>query len=145
MRKKSVVTFFISLLLVGGVITAIVLINKKKEEERKAEEERLYLEKSTKEVNDLWKKIDVNIKDDNYLLDLKEGIIFDLSLTSDKEELFEDDIIELPETISRTEIASNDGYFYLEFNKNIKLPSSYELDENGYIKIGTITCFRKGQ
>jgi hypothetical protein len=61
------------------------------------------------------------------------------------EELFEDDIIELPETISRTDIASNNGYFYLEFNKNIKLPSSYELDENGYIKIGTITCFRKGQ
>lgn len=123
MKKKSVVTFFISLLLVGGVITAIVLINKKKEEERKAEEERLYLEKSTKEVNDLWKKIDVNIKDDNYLLDLKEGIIFDLSLTSDKEELFEDD--EVLETIE-------EGKIFVDTNGNVKIISN--------IKVGDLYC-----
>ena len=33
--------------------------------------------------------------------------------------------------------------FYLEFNKKIKLPANYELDENGYIKLGVVTGTRK--
>ena len=37
-----------------------------------------------------------------------------------------------------------DGAFYIEFNKCIKLPDDYTLNEDGYISLGTITGFRKG-
>ncbi len=37
-----------------------------------------------------------------------------------------------------------DRAFYLEFNKEIKLPENYETDEDGYVLLGTITGFRKG-
>lgn len=120
MKKKSIVIFFMALLLAGGVITAIVLINKKKEEERKAEEERLYLEKSTNDINELWKKIDVNIRDNNYVLDLIEGKMFDLSLTSDKEELFEDG--EILETIE-------EGKVFVDANGDIKIISNIKIRE----------------
>lgn len=59
------------------------------------------------------------------------------------EELFEEESLAETEIIDRSEIATNDGLFYIEFNKNIKLPNDYELDENGYIKLGTIICSRK--
>ena len=62
-------------------------------------------------------------------------------LTTD--ELFEEESLVETETIDRSEIATNDGLFYIEFNKNIKLPDEYELDEDGYIKLGTIICSRK--
>ena len=62
-------------------------------------------------------------------------------LTTD--ELFEEESLAETETIDRSEIATNDGLFYIEFNKNIKLPDEYELDEDGYIKLGTIICSRK--
>lgn len=120
MKKKSIVIFFMALLLAGGVITAIVLINKKNEEERKAEEERLYLEKSTNDINELWKKIDVNIRDNNYVLDLIEGKMFDLSLTSDKEELFEDG--EILETIE-------EGKVFVDANGDIKIISNIKIRE----------------
>lgn len=62
-------------------------------------------------------------------------------LTTD--ELFEEESLAETEIIDRSEIATNDGLFYIEFNKNIKLPDEYELDEDGYIKLGTIICSRK--
>lgn len=60
------------------------------------------------------------------------------------EDLF-DDSIELIETEieSKSTIATNEGVFYLEFNKEIQLPEHYELDENGYVNLGVIIGFRK--
>ena len=37
-----------------------------------------------------------------------------------------------------------DRAFYLEFNKEIKLPENYEMNEDGYVSLGIITGFRKG-
>ena len=62
-------------------------------------------------------------------------------LTTD--ELFEAESLFETEIIDRSEIATNDGLFHIEFNKNIKLPKDYELDENGYIKLGTVIGSRK--
>lgn len=62
-------------------------------------------------------------------------------LTTD--ELFEEEILLQTEIVDRSEIATNDGIFHMEFNKNIKLPKEYELDENGYIKLGTVIGSRK--
>jgi hypothetical protein len=61
------------------------------------------------------------------------------------EDLF-DDSIDLIETEiqGKSSVDANDGAFYLEFNKDIKLPDEYELDDNGYINLGTIVGFRKG-
>ncbi len=58
-------------------------------------------------------------------------------------ELFDEETLTETETIDRSEIATNDGLFFIEFNKNIKLPDEYELDENGYIKLGTVMGSRK--
>ena len=60
------------------------------------------------------------------------------------EDLF-DDTVNLIETEiqDRTAIATNDGVFYLEFNKEIQLPENYEVDEDGYVNLGTIIGFRK--
>ena len=62
-------------------------------------------------------------------------------LTTD--ELFEEELLLQTEIVDRSEIATNDGVFHMEFNKNIKLPKEYELDENGYIKLGTVIGSRK--
>ena len=61
------------------------------------------------------------------------------------EDLF-DDSIDLIETeiLDKSSVDANEGAFYLEFNKDIKLPDEYELDDNGYINLGTIVGFRKG-
>ena len=58
-------------------------------------------------------------------------------------ELFEEEMLLEIEIADRSEIATNDGVFYLEFNKKIKLPKDYELDDNGYIKLGTVSGFGK--
>ena len=54
-------------------------------------------------------------------------------------------------TIEELEIANRssitnitDRAFYIEFNKEIKLPEDYKTDEDGYVLLGTITGFRKG-
>lgn len=62
-------------------------------------------------------------------------------LTTD--ELFEDEILLETKIVDKSEIATNDGMFYIEFNKNIKIPDEYELDDNGYINLGTILGSRK--
>ena len=62
-------------------------------------------------------------------------------LTTD--ELFEEEMLLEIEIADKSEIATNDGMFYLEFNKKIKLPKDYELDDNGYIKLGTVSGFGK--
>lgn len=61
------------------------------------------------------------------------------------EDLF-DDSIDLIETKiqDKSSVDANDGAFFLEFNKDIKLPDEYELDDNGYINLGVIIGFRKG-
>ena len=61
------------------------------------------------------------------------------------EDLF-DDSIDLVETEiqGKSSVDANEGAFYLEFNKDIKIPDEYELDDNGYINLGTIIGFRKG-
>ena len=41
-------------------------------------------------------------------------------------------------------IDITDGAFYIEFNKDIKLPEDYKVDEDGYVSLGIITGFRKG-
>lgn len=37
-----------------------------------------------------------------------------------------------------------DNAFYIEFNKEIKLPEDYKTDADGYVSLGVITGFRKG-
>ena len=60
------------------------------------------------------------------------------------EDLF-DDSIDLVETIvqDKSAVGVSEGAFYLEFNKDIKLPDEYELDENGYVNLGIVIGFRK--
>ena len=62
-------------------------------------------------------------------------------LTTD--ELFEEESLAEIKIVDKSEIATNDGMFYIEFNKNIKIPDEYELDDNGYINLGTILGSRK--
>ena len=72
---------------------------------------------------------------------INTNFLEDYLLTDD---LF-DDTIDLIQTEiqDRTAIATNDGVFYLEFNKEIQLPENYEVDEDGYVNLGTIIGFRK--
>ena len=46
------------------------------------------------------------------------------------------------ETIDKV-VDLESGALFIELNKNIKLPDNYELDENGYINLGTIFGTRK--
>ena len=49
------------------------------------------------------------------------------------------------EIVNRSSITNiTDRAFYIEFNKEIKLPEDYETDADGYVLLGTITGFRKG-
>lgn len=72
---------------------------------------------------------------------INTNFLEDYLLTDD---LF-DDTIDLIQTEiqDKTAIATNDGVFYLEFNKEIQLPENYEVDEDGYVNLGTIIGFRK--
>ena len=72
---------------------------------------------------------------------INTNFLEDYLLTDD---LF-DDTIDLIQTEiqDKTAIATNDGIFYLEFNKEIQLPENYEVDEDGYVNLGTIIGFRK--
>ena len=72
---------------------------------------------------------------------INTNFLEDYLLTDD---LF-DDTVELIQTEiqDKTAIATNDGVFYLEFNKEIQLPENYEVDEDGYVNLGTIMGFRK--
>jgi hypothetical protein len=52
--------------------------------------------------------------------------------------------IEELEITNRSSITNiTDRAFYIEFNKEIKLPEDYETDADGYVLLGTITGFRK--
>ena len=52
--------------------------------------------------------------------------------------------IEPLDVISKSKIInSKDGEFFIEFNKEIKLPDDYKLNEDGYIVLDTIIGFRK--
>ena len=64
----------------------------------------------------------------------------DYLTTSD---LFEEESLLETEVVEKSDAISNDGLFYLEFNKDIKLPEKYELDENGYINLGVVLGTRK--
>ena len=46
------------------------------------------------------------------------------------------------ETLDKTADLES-GVLFIELNKNIKLPNNYELDENGYINLGTMFGTRK--
>ena len=72
---------------------------------------------------------------------INTNFLEDYLLTDD---LF-DDTVDLIQTEiqDKTAIATNDGVFYLEFNKEIQLPENYEVDEDGYVNLGTIIGFRK--
>ena len=58
-------------------------------------------------------------------------------------DLFEEEALVETEIIDRSEIATNDGLFYIELNKKIKLPDNYEVDDDGYINLGTVLGSRK--
>ncbi len=58
-------------------------------------------------------------------------------------DLFDEETLVETKISERTDTGVNEGLFYLEFNKQIKLPADYELDENGYIKLGTVIGTRK--
>lgn len=58
-------------------------------------------------------------------------------------DLFEEEALVETEIIDRSEIATNDGLFYIELNKKIKLPDNYEIDDDGYINLGTVLGSRK--
>ena len=60
-------------------------------------------------------------------------------------DLFPGEALEALDIISKSSIVdTEDECFYIEFNKEIKLPDDYEVDENGYVSLGIITGFRKG-
>lgn len=72
---------------------------------------------------------------------INTNFLEDYLLTDD---LFDDTVNLIQTEIQdRTAIATNDGVFYLEFNKEIQLPENYEVDEDGYVNLGTIIGFRK--
>jgi hypothetical protein len=72
---------------------------------------------------------------------INTNFLEDYLLTDD---LFDDTVNLIQTEIQdRTAIATNDGIFYLEFNKEIQLPENYEVDEDGYVNLGTIIGFRK--
>lgn len=49
-----------------------------------------------------------------------------------------------PEIANKSSISDiTDGVFFIEFNKAIKLPEDYEIDEDGYVSLGIVTGFRK--
>ena len=55
------------------------------------------------------------------------------------------DLIESLSINEKSMIANvTDNAFYIEFNKEIKLPEEYEVNEDGYVSLGVITGFRKG-
>lgn len=63
-------------------------------------------------------------------------------------DLFPDDfgktgLIELEAKNKSHVIDITDGAFFIEFNKAIKLPEDYEVDEDGYVSLGIVTGFRK--
>ena len=63
-------------------------------------------------------------------------------------DLFPDDfgrteLIELETKNKSNVIDITDGAFFIEFNKAIKLPEDYEVDEDGYVSLGIVTGFRK--
>lgn len=63
-------------------------------------------------------------------------------LTTD--ELFEEEfLIEEIQVVDKTECAEDVPSFFIEFNKEIKLPEEYKYDVNGLIKLDTITARRK--
>ena len=60
------------------------------------------------------------------------------------EDLFDDSIDLIETTVQdKSAVGVSEGAFYLEFNKDIKLPEEYELDENGYVNLGVVIGFRK--
>ncbi len=60
-------------------------------------------------------------------------------------DLFPEEFAEALEVSGKSSIADiTDGAFFIEFNKAIKLPEDYELDEDGYVSLGIVTGFRKG-
>ena len=72
---------------------------------------------------------------------INTNFLEDYLLTDD---LFDDTVNLIQTEIQdKTAIATNDGVFYLEFNKEIQLPENYEVDEDGYVNLGTIIGFRK--
>jgi hypothetical protein len=72
---------------------------------------------------------------------INTNFLEDYLLTDD---LFDDTVNLIQTEIQdKTAIATNDGIFYLEFNKEIQLPENYEVDEDGYVNLGTIIGFRK--
>jgi hypothetical protein len=77
-------------------------------------------------------------------LDSMDTTFLDSSLTTF--DLFPDEFeMAALEVNSKSTIADiTDRAFYLEFNKEIKLPENYETDADGYVLLGTITGFRKG-
>ena len=87
-------------------------------------------------------------------MDSIETTFLEEYLTTD--DLFDDSItlIEQPEVQSKSASASNEGMFFLEFDKEIKLPelpepeegeepAEYNYDENGYIILNEVIGFRK--
>ncbi len=60
------------------------------------------------------------------------------------EDLFDDTVDLLETTVEDKPVFDKEeGALYFELNKKIKLPAEYELDENGYINLGTVVGFRK--
>lgn len=58
-------------------------------------------------------------------------------------DLFDEETLIETKIEDRTAIGTNEGMLYIEFNKNIKLPNNYTLNEDGYISLGTVIGTRK--
>jgi hypothetical protein len=61
-------------------------------------------------------------------------------------DLFPDETVLEPLGINEKSTIADvtDAAFYIEFNKDIKLPEDYKVDEDGYVTLGIVTGFRKG-
>jgi hypothetical protein len=101
---------------------------------------RARLEKSSTVVGDWSELICFNIY--TIQMDSLQTTFLEDYLTT--EDLFDDSIDMIETVVSPKEVFNIDeGALYFELNKQIKVPDEYELDENGYINLGTVIGFRK--
>lgn len=74
-------------------------------------------------------------------MDSLETTFLEDYLTTD--ELFDDSVMEAIEIVDRSDIATTDSMFFIEFNKEIVLPENYKVTQDGLIKLGVVIAKRK--
>lgn len=74
-------------------------------------------------------------------MDSIETTFLEEYLTGDT--LFEEESLSPVEITDKSEVGTNEGLLYIEFNKNIKIPKLHAINKDGLIKLGVVTGIRK--